>query len=186
MKKSFWILLVITCTCFAYCSPRIQHTTDETSMAIDFIKQAMAEKMSGKEFILSGKPRNMEEFTCLENLMEDTAGFSAAERRQIRKQVSHPGITAWTGDMFPQARILNADTIKAAFMERDKSWPYFHKQYGKSYYQVSVPIFLRNNTLCLFYTDYNCGPLCGQGAWVLYKKTGDKWESIKTFCRWIS
>ena len=79
-----------------------------------------------------------------------------------------------------------ADTVTAIFKDRNKWWTYFYKYYGESFNTYSAPIFLRNYTLCLFYSSNSCGGLCGGGQITLFKKEGNTWKPFKSFCDWVS
>lgn len=57
-----------------------------------------------------------------------------------------------------------------------------HKCYGN----YTRPIFFRNNTLCLIYTEGICGPLNGEGGWKVYRKEKGVWKQWLTMTGWIS
>ncbi len=46
-------------------------------------------------------------------------------------------------------------------------------------YEFSKPLFLRSNTMCIFYSGYSCGSECGRGKLTIYVKQYGKW--IKRF-----
>jgi hypothetical protein len=47
----------------------------------------------------------------------------------------------------------------------------FRKTYGYySLYSLRKPIFLRDNSLCVFYYNYRCGDLCGAMEFAIYKR----------------
>lgn len=60
-----------------------------------------------------------------------------------------------------------------------------HKKH-KCYSGYSKPIFFRNNTLCLIYTEGICGPLNGGGGWKVYRKEKGTWKQWLTMTGWIS
>ena len=55
-----------------------------------------------------------------------------------------------------------------------------------SFNTFSLPIFLRNYSYCIFYSDNHCGWLCGGGRLTLYKKINNRWQELKSYCNWIS
>ena len=186
IKSNRLVFLAAAVILLICCKPPAQRNADPMAQAIALIREVAPGKISNTAFILSDKPASIEGFGCLENLLKDTITFSAAERKQIVEENAHPLISRWTADMFPQARLMSQDSISAIFKDRNKGWIYFNKHYGYNITNISAPVFLRNNAYCLLYTDKNCGYLCGSGTLDLYKKTGDKWEKIKTFCEWVS
>lgn len=56
----------------------------------------------------------------------------------------------------------------------------------KCYGNYTKPIFFRNNTLCLIYTEGICGPLNGGGGWKVYRKEKGSWTQWLTMTGWIS
>ena len=57
---------------------------------------------------------------------------------------------------------------------------------GTIKYQILPPLLFRNGEYCLFYYDYNCGPLCGQGELVIYKKEKQEWKRWWRLFGWNS
>jgi hypothetical protein len=125
---------------------------------------------------------------CRSSLLTDTALFSEAERQKITVELDDPLIQNWTeGVLGIKVRVIHADSIRSVFKDHHRlaDWQSFYARYGKSYFTFSAPIFLRNNTLCIFYSGNNCGSNCGEGNVCLYKKVGNDWKLIKTFCNWV-
>ena len=65
-------------------------------------------------------------------------------------------------------KMFQLDNIKLVSKDTVKN------RYDPSYL-IYKPIFLRDNTVCLFYYDFICS-LCGHGTFWLYKKTKKSWE----------
>jgi len=89
-------------------------------------------------------------------------------------------------DFYINREITSSDTIDALLQNPKKGWSYFRKRYRGIYYSATKPIFLRNNTLCLFYYSHNCGQECGDGDFSIYRKTLFGWERYISFHYWIS
>jgi len=74
---------------------------------------------------------------------------------------------------------------KSCFLPKEKldlilkdpfsGWADFYKKYGKGYYSFSKPIFIRDNSICIFFFNFDCGVLCAKGELSVYKKSGNKW-----------
>jgi len=89
-------------------------------------------------------------------------------------------------DRYPNTKVISSDTLNYIFSNLSNGWSIFYQKYGEGYYSFSKPIFLRNNTLCLFYYDYNCGDLCGKGNFSVYKKTWLGWKYYALIYSWMS
>lgn len=153
--------------------------------SIDFIKQVKSRELHDTNFLLSNRPFQFTYFNCLEKVLSDTSFFSKDELGIIRsKQFSR--ITEWGADQFAALKLIHADTVSSIFQDGKKWWGYYYRKFGKGFSTFSVPYFLRNDTYCLFYSDYHCGGECGEGRLILYKKEGDSWVPFKTYCSWIS
>ena len=122
------------------------------------------------------------------NSIEDSVDFTADERAQIAGEIKHPRITVWTNDWVPDARIIPKQEINEIFKDGgiEGGWNAFYNRYGESFSDYSMPIFLRDNTLCLFYSGNHCGGLCGYGALVLYRRDGNGWVVVRDFGSWVS
>jgi hypothetical protein len=53
-------------------------------------------------------------------------------------------------------------------------------------YQIVPPIYFRNGEYCLFYYDYQCGPLCGHGELQIIKVTQNSFDRWWTVFAWDS
>ncbi|WP_026752492.1 hypothetical protein [Sediminibacterium sp. C3] len=92
------------------------------------------------------------------------------------KEKIKPTSFVWTSDIFNSVRIMSKNATNEFFKDRRR----------KGYYSFSVPIFLKNDTYCLFYSDNHCGYECGEGHLKLYRNEKGKWTEVKTYCKWIS
>jgi len=156
---------------------------DYIQKSIAFIKEIKQQELSGTSFILVDKPSLFEYFDCIPDLLADTATYTKEEISFI-KDKKYPSLEKWTKDFFINVKLISSDTINAIF--KDRWWDYFYKHIGPGFTTFSTPIFLRNDTYCLFYSDHHCGWLCGGGQVTLYKKEKNKWISVKSYCNWIS
>lgn len=154
--------------------------------SIAFIKQVMPQALSDTSFILVDKPFSFEYFDCIQEVLADTTLFTRDELLIIRDK-QHPSLSRWPKEFFDKIKLISSDTINAIFNDPSRWWLYYYTQFGnRGFNSYSVPIFLKNGTYCLFYSDYSCGDLCGGGQLTLYKKEEDKWIAIKSYCNWVS
>jgi hypothetical protein len=193
MTKMF-LLAVLTVSIFT-CGQnnpktKIDLTVNQDSIVhinkcIAFIKNVNQQDMADKNFILVDKPFEFEYIDCIADLLSDTATFTKDELSFIEDK-KYPSLKKWTTELFRNTKLLRSDTLNAIFKDNLKWWPYFNKHVGRSFNIFSVPIFLRKDNYCLFYSSHHCGGLCGGGSLALYKKENNKWTKVRSYCDWIS
>ncbi|GCC50951.1 hypothetical protein SanaruYs_11700 [Chryseotalea sanaruensis] len=103
--------------------------------------------------------------------------LTEAEKHQIINQIdstAHLKRLAKTGliKLIPKKEI---DSLDREFAKLPID---FSKTYGYySLYSLRKPIFLRDNSLCVFYYNYRCGDLCGAMEFAIYKRDeSTKWK----------
>ena len=184
------IILCIAFFTLAYAHPSCNNTKtlhqDYIEQAKGFIKSIRSTQFPNDTILLTDKPDTREFNMCINSIFYDSTLFTKAEQDIIKSQISKPLIKKWNEKLVEKVKIISRDTLDVIFKDRNKSWQYFHKHFGKRFYSFCAPIFLRNNTLCIFYSEYGCGGLCGAGQIQLYKKEGSEWKPIKSFCDWVS
>jgi len=97
----------------------------------------------------------------------------------IKPDSSHVGF-------YIDEEFASSDTIDALLQNPKKGWPYFKKRYRGSYYAAAKPIFLRNNTLCVFMYRSVCSGECGHADLSIYKKTLFGWKRYLSIYGWKS
>lgn len=116
--------------------------------------------------------------------------FTKPEKLYIRTELDSMRHFAWGKGVFAKSRLIPADTISHIFGKKSNitgdGWQYFYTWFGKGFHEFSKPIFLRNNTMCIFYSSYHCGWLCADGNLSIYVKEGDKWVLKGMLYRWVS
>jgi hypothetical protein len=152
--------------------------------AIAFIKKVKGYALQTAKFRLESQPASLTQEDCLQAVLADNS-FTAAEHQAIRLAVTRK-VTRWSTADFATARILRTDTIKLILKDWHRGWPYFHEHIGEDFNTFSFPLFIRNNTYCLFYEANYCGGLCAEGNLILYKKAGTNWLEVKRYCSWES
>ena len=209
MAKLFLSIFLVLAVCMFFCNckskPNLQSNKDSiefikrvkqkklsdtnsieyVKQCVEFIKQVKHRELSDTNFILVDKPSWLHYLNCINSVLADTAIFTKEELNFIKNK-EFVSISKWTKEMFPNIKIISSDTLATIFASDSDGWNYFYKNIGEGFCTFSIPIFLRNNTYCLFYFDEHCGSLCGGGSLDLYKKENGKWVIIKSYCSWVS
>ena len=165
---------------------KINQTKEYIQETKDFIKYIRTTRFSVETILLVDKPPIDQFYTFKDWIFRDSTLFTKNEQIIIKSKIKKPLLKKWNSELVYDANFISSATINSIFKDRNKSWAYFYKHYGKNYNSFSAPIFLRNNTLCLFYTQNSCGRLCGSGQIAVFKKEGDEWILFKTICEWIN
>ena len=192
MAKS--LLVAFLCVSLISCEPK-EHKTHieliikEDSIAyiqkcITFIRQIKKRNLSDTNFILADKPFSFKYSNCIESILSDT-NFYTKDELIVIKNRKYSSLTKWTNEFFKNTRLVSSDTIEAILETKSRGWEYFHNNIGYGFSRFSIPIFLRNDTYCLFYADHNCVARCGEGGLTLYKKEKGEWIEVKHYCQWV-
>ncbi len=112
-------------------------------------------------------------------LVRDTFIFSHTEKAYVDSCLiafkTFSWKKEWIDDInFAALTLVDTDTISPPNYQRP------------SLYHIVPPIFLRKGTVCLFYYDYFCGGLCGQGILAVYKKENNSWKYWYEIYNWVS
>lgn len=108
--------------------------------------------------------------------ISDSIILTKAELNQLLNQLNSYSSFRWT-----EQNINNIHSDKPRLIQRDTAigkYEYTHK------YQIVPPLFIKNGEYCFFYYDYHCGPLCGHGELVLYKKENKEWKYWWAYILW--
>jgi hypothetical protein len=140
----------------------------------------MMKKMFGRELANSIAPmRN--------KLPISIFHFTKQEVDYINTQLYLLGSVVWKPGLLENSRLISEATVDKIFKNSlAKGWRYFYKHYGTQLYSFGKPIFLRNNAMCIFYSGYHCGGLCGTGSLCIYVKENGRWKNKYTILTWMS
>jgi hypothetical protein len=116
--------------------------------------------------------------------LRDTINLTSQERAALLTLTDARPLTIWSTDLVGPAHIISMESLKPIFAKKVPDWDNFHRLYGQRLFSFAAPIFLRDNTLCIFYSGYYCGTLCGMGMTQLFKKIGDKWVFVQEEGGW--
>jgi hypothetical protein len=153
--------------------------------AIGFIRQVKGRELADSKFILADNAISVNSNKCLQYALADNKFYSPVEVKLIESRAAS-WQHQWKKTDFPTVNFVKQDTVTAIFKNFSKNWEYFHKHIGRDFNEFSLPVFIRNDTYCLFYSANYCGGLCGGGSLVLYKKQKGVWIAVKSYCDWIS
>ena len=181
-----YIAFVALCYAHISCNSTKTLHQDYIKHTKGFMKFIRSTQFPNDTILLADKP-DMREFNrCINSVFYDTTLFTKAEQEIIKTQINKPLLKKWNERLVAKLKIISRDTLDVIFKDRNKSWQYFYKHFGRRFHSFCAPIFLRNNTLCIFYSEYGCGSLCAAGQIQFYNKEGDDWKLIKSFCDWVS
>lgn len=117
----------------------------------------------------------------------DSFFFTAAEKTKIDQELGQQELgVSWPDQLAYNIKDILLDTVNYIFQDHKKGWKYFHKYYGRGFYSLIKPVFLRNATYCLFYYEYRCGSECSEGVLAMYRKEKGIWKHYITIYDWIS
>ena len=138
--------------------------------------------------ILSDIPNTLSKNSiCQVEDILDESFFSKEELKYLKKELKRSRIPKWSKEYFPKAKIVSGKEIENIFKKHSYGgWAEIQRTIGDGFHVCSSPIFLRNNTYCLFYRAVHCGLLCGGGGYTLYKREGNNWIKVKRYCGWMS
>ena len=108
------------------------------------------------------------------------------EKKHIKAKLRRLRELNWEDHLLPSARLLPRDTVQYYLKDRARGWQRMYDRGISGYYTFSSPIFLRNETLCIFQYDFSCGNLCGDGTVMIYRKENGKWKPYINLANWVS
>lgn len=126
-----------------------------------------------------------------QQILADSITITKEERTFINTAIDNMSKDIWQQNLILDAQIIAVDSVRRVFDRRISDrmfdgWTYFRNKGVDRIYSFTVPIFFRNDTYCLFYYDYGCGNLCGEGQVAIYKKVKGKWVKWSILSSWIS
>lgn len=117
----------------------------------------------------------------------DKAYFSLSEKEKdtIMKELDQMYWKTWEKKLLKNSNMLERKFIDYAFCNVFGQL-YFFEKHPNGFYEFTKPIFLRNDTICIFYCGLNCGTLCSDDRLMIFKKEKGEWIEWLTVFRIIS
>jgi hypothetical protein len=110
--------------------------------------------------------------------------FTLKERNFITRKLGRLNSKKWNDRLFPNSKVVSAeqiDAIQESAVNRNLA-PALRLCY--TVYTFSDPIFLRNDTVCLFYSG-KTNFAVKEGELCVFKKRGAQWIKFATIYDWI-
>ena len=111
----------------------------------------------------------------------DDVTYMSAELKNIKAHT-------WSADSISHATIIPSSQTVAAgmsFKKSTKAWTNYFKIYKSGYYEVSEPIFTKDEMMAVVYVSFQCGSNCGNGGATLYKYEKGVWKPVKNCFSWV-
>ncbi len=119
-----------------------------------------------------------------DTLNADKIIFTLAEKNYVIKELQKLNHQKWPDAIFPKSKVItfnHIDSIQKSINAK-KVDPLLRLCY--TVYIFSHPIFLRENSICLFYSG-KTNFAVKDGEFRLYKKQGSDWVKFAPLYRWI-
>ncbi|MFM6975615.1 MAG: hypothetical protein ACKOW2_02045 [Sphingobacteriaceae bacterium] len=104
--------------------------------------------------------------------------LSKEEKVYIYRQLDGMKTQVWQKNLIENSILINKDTISTIFKRPVSAQLNFFSKYPHGYSFFSKPIFIRDNTLCIFYCGYNCFDLCFDDKLLILRKEGEDWVEL--------
>ncbi|KOS04735.1 hypothetical protein AM493_00740 [Flavobacterium akiainvivens] len=78
------------------------------------------------------------------------------------------------------ANLVSCDTLFSKLKGHNHG-NFIKKQYPSGINHISMPLFSLSKQYAVLHAGYECGPMCGYGAYYIVRKTPQGWNIIHTF-----
>jgi hypothetical protein len=105
----------------------------------------------------------------------DSLTLTPEEKLYIDSAMKAVGQKTWTRET------LNSMGLSKYKLIKEERFPKL-RQLDYTWFLITEPVFIRNNSICIVYFDYNCGSGCGHGGLYILRKRNEEWQYwIKLF-----
>jgi len=98
--------------------------------------------------------------------------FTEKEMKYVYEEIEKNSNNGWAKNKVVDAQFIARDTIETYMQKKSRFY---------TYYSFSKPIFLRNNSICIFYFEESDG-----GSLSTYVKVNGSWTYFARFYSWVS
>ena len=147
----------------------IQFGHGQDTLKLYALIDTFSNRTNGNEFIISESmwPGEMKRLKgALKPKIVDNSGDSILltndELTYLNAQLELTDHFHWEQRLFKNAKIIPFDTLR-------------HQRLYGQYWFFSKPIFIRDNSICLFYYIFYCGNTCGHSQLAFYRWRNNKW-----------
>ncbi|MNY21558.1 hypothetical protein D3C86_1551150 [compost metagenome] len=124
--------------------------------------------------------------TLINNQSQPMLVLSKAEKNLIHSEIDKLNQKFVNKELLKKSHFIPNGKLDLILKDPISGWSGFNKKYGKGYYSFSKPIFIRDSSICIFFSNFTCGMLCAQGELSVYKKSGGQWVKWFTLSDFIS
>nr|ARK12911.1 hypothetical protein A6C57_22675 [Fibrella sp. ES10-3-2-2] len=108
------------------------------------------------------------------------------ERSYIQSELDRQAEVTWPSQLFKNGKVLTNSTLNEIYKDPTRGETYFRDHYGLRLYSFSNPIFIRDYSICIFYSGHTCGSRCGEGNLTIFKKKDATWIPWIRLYSWVS
>ncbi len=109
----------------------------------------------------------------------DSVAFTQSEREEIKSYLEGNKSLVWTTELLGDVQFVSSSEIDEYYNNYKGDAPEFEKEY----FQLSAPLFLKDNTIALFFWGHE-GASEGSGALNLYAKRNGTWIRVTDVYSW--
>jgi hypothetical protein len=126
---------------------------------------------NAKDVLLKGKLSGGDQETRQNRLV-----LTADDKKIVKEQLSNPRSGHWIKDLVTNSKSITNDSLTKILFNKEKGWTFFHREFGKGYFQISDPIFIRNNSFAFVNLIQMLDYSAGHKLLYVYKKQNQTWK----------
>ena len=107
------------------------------------------------------------------------------EKQYINQVLNRMSTVDWTEKLFVEGMLVKTDPAGGILNDQNPNGFHPERSSTDRLYSFSRPVFIRNQTLCIFCSGYSCGPRCGYGEVSVFRKISGKWSRWFKLTTWV-